>query len=382
MGATMGAIMRRDRLVGGWTLVVVLAVQACVDDRSDPDATPEPLPPPDARGEHIDVYLGEGARICPSTLERLDAEVERLSEVLAATLPEPEERIVLHYGDEAVKERCDVELEVGEFVRAGCTSAEGRWIAAQPGAESHELVHYLRVREELVGPPYWEEGLATYHGGLRPHREHIVAPDGGTGPAPSLRSALAPTRLADYAESAHFVAFLHATHGDDRLRTLSSTLAYVDPDAAFQQVLGRSLDDVVATWELDAAPEYVLEPACESRLVVGEAPVVLRGEIGCDVPRVIGPGPYASNEVFRGPLHCLQTPPDAILRVTVRGADDRGHVVAHARSSDACPTHDPFVDRHVMTGSAEEIPALGCEWSITYVSTLEGGNYEIELVLQ
>jgi hypothetical protein len=142
-----------------WLLVVALAV-ACAEgpreDDLDLDEQPEPPPEPDARSTYLDVFLGPGARICPPTLERLDAEVERIADALGV-MPDPEQRIALYYGDVLVKELCDIEAEVGEFMWGGCASPDGVWIAAQPGAESHEIVHALRVREGLRGPPYWED---------------------------------------------------------------------------------------------------------------------------------------------------------------------------------------------------------------------------------
>jgi hypothetical protein len=367
-----------------WLLAAAFAA-ACGDDPSEGFGLPEApdRPEPDARSRYLDVVLSPGTRICGPTLERLDAEVERLAEALGV-LVEPEQRIELHYGDHAVKELCDIELEVGEFLMGGCTEGDGLWIAAQPGVESHELVHVLRVREGLVGPPYWEEGLATYYGTSRPYGPFSVWASGALQPSLSLRSPEVPDQ-AGYTESAHFIAFIEQAYGTHRLRTLSQLLgASIEPGTAFEQALGESLEAVEARWKADAAPMYDLGPLCEEDLVVGEEPVIIRGEIGCDVPGVLGPMANVLVDTFRGPRYCFQTPPNTTLTVTARGSTDDGTVHARALASDACPANEPSLElgTNVVPGTSHDFETRGCEWSVVYVSTLEGDEYEIELAIR
>jgi hypothetical protein len=369
-----------------WPCIVVLAAPACAEESADDELdemeeAPTPLPEPDARGAYLDVYLSEGARICQPTLERLDAEVERIAEALGVS-PDPEDRIALHYGDWAVKELCDIEAEVGEFLWGGCADDDGLWIAAQPRAESHEIVHALRLREGLFGPPYWEEGLATYYGTFRPYTEFSVWASGDLNPSQSLRTSEYPDQ-AGYTEAAHFITFIEQTYGSDRLRALSWSLGEgIEPGAAFEQALGASLEDVEERWKAEADHMYDLGPVCEENLVVGMIPVVIRGKIGCDVPGVLGATGDVRVDTFRGPRYCLETRPNTTLTVTVRGSPEHG--IAHARSlaSEACPAHEPNLGINVAAGTAYDFETRGCSWSIDYVSTLEGDEYEIELVVQ
>lgn len=372
----------------GWLLLLAAVFAAAcgespVDD--DPDAAPEempdPPPDPDVRSAYLDIYLDPGMRICPPTLDRLDAEVERLAEALGVDA-DPEERIVLHYGDWSVKERCDVEFEVGEFMMGGCAQDDGLWVAAQPGAETHEFVHNLRVREGFYGPPYWEEGLATYYGTYRPYGPNRVWAASDLHPSQSLYSAAEPDD-ADYSESAHFIAFIDRTYGSERLRDLSRSLGEgLDPGEAFTRTLGASLESVETRWKAEADHMYELGPICEADIVVGAEPVVIRGEIGCDVPGVIGPGPNRRYDVFRGPRHCLQTPPDTTLTVTVRSSFEDGMAEAYTLASDACPAHEPNPGGTVAPDTSRDFETRGCTWSVAYVSSLEGDEYEIELVVQ
>lgn len=369
-----------------WPLVAALGTNACAEPPTEDmleAEMPEPLSEPDARGTYLDVYLSEGARICRPTLERLDTEVERLADALGVPL-DRELRIVLHYGDWAVKERCDIDSEVGSFLRGGCADGDGSWIAAQPGAESHELVHILRTREGLRGPPYWEEGLATYYGTSRPYGPFSVWPSGDLQPSRSLLSRETPDQ-AGYTEAAHFITFLDLTYGSERLRELSLLLgADIEPGSAFLRALDASLEDVEARWKAEADRTYDLGPICEESIVVGAEPVVIRGEIGCNIPGVLGPMANVLVDTFRGPLYCLETPPGTTLTITPRGSEEHGMVHANALASDACPADEPSLElvADVRPGTSRDIETRGCAWSIDYVSTLEGDEYEIELVVQ
>jgi hypothetical protein len=376
---------RFTRFTRCWSCVIVLVATACVeesagDELDDMEEAPTLLPDPDSRGTYLDVYLSQGARICPPTLARLDAEVERLAEALGVPL-DPEERIALHYGDWAVKERCEVEYEVGDFFGGGCADADGLWIAAQPGAESHEVVHALRVREGLRGPPYWEEGLATYLGTWRPYAEFSVWASGDLQPSRSLRSPELPDR-AGYTEAAHFITFIDQTYGSERVRALSYSLGEgVEPGAAFEQSLGVSLESVEERWKSEAAHMYDLGPVCEASIAVGAEPVVIHDEIGCDVPGVLGPMAQMI-DTFRGPRYCLETPPGTTLTVNARGSIEHGVVHARSLPSEACPAHEPNLGTNVVAGTSHDFETRGCAWSVVYVSSLEGDVYEIELVVR
>lgn len=370
-----------------WGLVLALVSFACgepaTDEGVDADLDePEPGPEPDLRSTYLDVFLDPGTRLCPPTLERLDDEVERLAAALGVDA-DPEERIVLHYGAVSVKERCDIDLAVGEFMWGGCAQEEGLWIAAQPGAESHEIVHALRLHAGLLGPRYWEEGLATHYGTWRPYLELRVWASGSLEPSKSLRSSEKPDQAA-YTESAHFIAFLDQAYGSEAVRAVSRSLGEgTEPGEAFQQALGASLEDVEARWLAEAEPMYELGPLCEEEISVGSEPVVLRGEIGCDVPGVLGPGPNAREDVFRGPRYCLSTPPDTVLTVTARGSQEHGVVEARSVTSGrGCPVDEPNLGTNVVPGNQRDFDTHGCTWSVAYVSTLEGDAYEIELTVR
>lgn len=374
-------IMPRTRC--RWPLVAALAVVACGGDPAgEPDEleSPRPAPEPDARGTYLDVFLGPGTRICRPTLERLDAEVERVADALGMAV-DPEQRIALHYGDHPVEELCGIEAEIGDFIWGGCADDDGLWIAAQPGAESHEIVHILRIREGLVGPPYWEEGLATYYGTWRPYAELSVWASGDLQPSQSLRATAYPDQ-AGYTEAGHFIAFLDVAYGAEPLRELSRLLGEeVEPGVAFEQALGVSLEEAEGRWKAEADRMYDLGPTCEADLVVGAEPVVVHGEIGCVVPGVLGPMAQAV-DTFRGPRYCLQTPPGTTLTVTTRGAAEHGVVHARSMASDACPAHEPNLGTNVVAGSSLDFETRGCAWSVVYVSTLEGDDYEIELTVR
>lgn len=375
------ALVRVDRRA--WVLIAALHGFACgepsMGEAVDADLEPEPPPEPDLRSTYLDVFLDPDTRLCAPTLARLDAEVERLAAALGVAA-DPETRIVLYYGDVSVKERCDIDLDVGEFMWGGCADEDGLWIAAQPGAESHEIVHALRLHAGLAGPRYWEEGLATRYGTWRPYLELRVWASGDLQPSQSLRSSEKPDQAA-YMEAAHFIAFLEQAYGAEAVRALSRSLGEgEEPDVAFEQVLGDALDVVEERWLTEADPMYELGPLCEAELAVGAEPVVVRGEIGCDVEDGLGPGPNARVDVFRGPRYCVSTAPGTVLTVDARGSEEHGVVEVRSVTSDhGCPADEPNLGTNVTPGSQREFETQGCTWSVVYVSSLEGDAYEIEL---
>jgi hypothetical protein len=86
-------------------------------------------------------------------------------------------------------------------------------------------------------------------------------------------------------------------------------------------------------------------------------------------------------DTFRGPQYCLETPPNTTL-TTVRGSEEYGVVPARSLASDACPAHEPNLGTNVVAGTDYDFETRGCTWSVMYVSTLEGDEYEIELSVQ
>jgi hypothetical protein len=57
-------------------------------------------------------------------------------------------------------------------------------------------------------------------------------------------------------------------------------------------------------------------------------------------------------------------------------------VQAYALASDACPAHEPNPGTNVVHGTSHDFETRGCQWSVEYVSSLEGDEYEVELILQ
>lgn len=202
-------------------------------------------------------------------------------------------------------------------------------------------------------------------------------------PSQSLRSTEGIGQ-PEYTESAHFIAFLEQAYDANRVRALSRALGEgVEPDAAFQQELGASLEDVEARWLLEADQVYELGPLCDEHIAVGAEPVVIRGEIGCNVPGVLGPGPNAEVDMFGGPRYCFDAPPDTTLTVTVRGDEEHGIVQARSVTTDrGCPAHEPNLGTNVSPGLTRDFETEGCTWSVAYLSWLEGDAYEIEVSVE
>jgi hypothetical protein len=355
---------------------------ACEAVSLDTDPEAEPMVEPDRRSAYFDVFLDPDARACSPTLERLDAELERLSSALGVGV-DSEEPIELHYGGQSVDERCRTEPDVLEYFGGGCTDEDGRWIAAQPGVEGHGIVHALRRRAGLVGPGYWEEGLATYLGTWRPYAPLRVWAAGEQDPSASLRSGGHLSHV-DHLEAAHFIAYLEETHGADDLRWLSRLLGEgADPGAAIEEVFEATLEDVEMRWLAEADRMYELGPLCDEHIAVGADLLVLHGEIGCEIPGVLGPGMDAEVDTFQGPRYCFDTPDATTLTVTVRGSEEHGVVQARSITTErGCPAYEPNLGADIPAGRTLGLETQGCRWSVMYLSGLEGDVYEIELSLK
>ena len=73
---------------------------------------------------------------------------------------------------------------------------------------------------------------------------------------------------------------------------------------------------------------------------------------------------------------------DTTLTVTTRSSFEVGVVEAFALASDACPAHELNPGTNVVSGTSRDFETRGCQWRVEYVSSLEGDEYEIELVVQ
>ncbi len=122
----------------------------------------------------------------------------------------------------------------------------------------HELVHVLLGRTFAPGhPPRWlQEGIAQVAAGEHdPSAVQRIARGGLMGGPYTLRQLTygfpedaARADLA-YAQSADFISFIQAEHGDDALRTLIREMNHGgDVDRAVRRATGMFMEDVEAEW--------------------------------------------------------------------------------------------------------------------------------------
>ena len=245
----------------------------------------EPDPPPIVwEGEHIRFGTdADESFLCAGTLPYLDGAVGYLGEVFER----PGAQVSYYWLPEGTDVYCLDGVD-------GC--ADGRGAFSKFTIHQHELVHAVRWPSRLNLP--LEEGLAEAFGDdwnrfeVQGNIRELLEDPTGNGYLPG----------PGYGLAAHFVSYLRADYGLSTLLDLDARTdydqSYTSAAAAFEQVYGQPLDEVIDTYEA----EY---PLCDqstlrdkgydcSRNVIA-APTEIGDTtrvtipLSCDDPAVLGP---------------------------------------------------------------------------------------------
>ena len=265
----------RRSLVAATALVGLASSSACNDERDPPPIVWE--------GEHLRFGTdADESTLCAGTLPYLDGVAGHLGEVFGR----PGTKVDYYWLPEGPQPFCRDGSE-------GCGDEHG--VFTQYTIHQHELVHAVRAPSTLYLP--LEEGLAEAYGDDWDRfvvsgdvNELLSNPSDGYIPGPG------------YGLAGHFVSYLEAAHGLEKLTELDAATNYessfTQAEAAFERVYGRSLADEIAAYEA----EY---PRCDTRsfrdkafdcsLNVVAAPTEIDETLdmtismSCDDPAVLGP---------------------------------------------------------------------------------------------
>lgn len=259
----------------------------------------EPAPPPDPApvvwsGEWIEIATNGGVRECGGSREFLDRFASRVIEDQGLDIP-PGERARLYV-------LTPEELRELGFCPPGTVCSYGRFAYTDVAIDKHETVHAvrgLRYGPRLVGPTFFEEGLATLYGKRgtvvddQP-RDVYAALDA---PADGLRGWM-PTRW--YPVSADFLGFLSHESSLAEIVWLVEHLENAntvgDVAETVEAQTGESLDSLAARFEQDypacspvSRTRYVVE--CEQNPMVFDEFGQLEpmAELSCEMDNVLGP---------------------------------------------------------------------------------------------
>jgi hypothetical protein len=242
------------------------------------------LPPIIWEGEHLRFGTdADDSTICAGTLPYLDGVVGHLGE----TFGRADARVDYYWLPDGAASYCPNAAE-------GCAGEHG--VFTRHTIHQHELVHAVRFPRTLHLP--FEEGLADAYGDdwerfpIRGDIRDLLEDPTGNGYIPG----------PGYGLAAHFVSYLQAAHGLDRLIDLDAATSYHDSfsgaEAAFERVYGLSLDEGIRDYEADyprCATRVFRDKAFDCSRNVVPAPHVVGDELrmtiamSCDEPTVLGP---------------------------------------------------------------------------------------------
>lgn len=197
------------------------------------------LPPISHRTDEVAVGLDFDGVLCTGDLDFLDERVRYLESTFGASRDEVE----IYLYDE-VPDACN-----GAF---GCYFADDDVILTTWSAVDHEIVHAV-IHPFTVASDFWEEGAAE---AFRPRFTRRGATTVKSNVSKSHRSV-------DLWTVGHFVRWLTEDHGGaQRIRRI-----LVGDD--FQEVYGRTFDDVVGDYEENSPWSYPSQEWCDAPALAG-----------------------------------------------------------------------------------------------------------------
>jgi len=262
---------------------LAFALAAC-ETASPPDPAPVIW-----TGRRVELASNGGLTMCGGTAEYLDAFAVALIDDLDLDVG-PDERARVYLLSEE-------ELEALEFCPPGARCVYEDFVYTDVVVENHELVHAVRgiqYGENLPGPTFFEEGLATMymHDGFELPSERDLS-EGLTSASNGLRGRLSAWW---YGLGGDFVLFLARGWGmssiADTINGLSHANTVEDVDRAFLESLGTSFGEAALQYESEvprcskfARTRHLVECAQDPL----QLPASVDFELECGSPSVIGP---------------------------------------------------------------------------------------------
>ena len=231
--------------VASAALSITLTAAACGPPETAGTATDTDgsAPEPDVKGEHVDVYLGEGIEICGGQVAAYDRFLEQVYPFWTGG-PLPEDfRVSVDASDSSPCPRSE----------HSCASDGTAYLVRQYG-QYHELVHTVHQRVDGNSASALNEGVATALGADDPlsgNGSYVVGPEVLFSTSPGA---------SDYLPLGLFVRFLIDRDGVQAMRALFGALVQPgDPtpeeiEQQFELAFGEPLTD---TWA-----EFTAQPRC------------------------------------------------------------------------------------------------------------------------
>jgi len=325
---------------------------------------PDPAPSDDGvvQTAHLRITTTTGNPICAGTPILLERELQRIAAAMELPLWPEDDELDVRFGRDAVAEVC-TSWDPDDILGCVGSDDDGAVAAAVEVASiaSHELVHAVRLRNEIWSTVMLEEGLAEILSGSDgfPYSARYPHGDPFYGPVELLqipREDFAPY----YVHAASFVSWLWETEGRASLMAYVNDPAFDGAESAtplFEQHFGLPLPDAEQVLAVDERPDAIWGAPCipEHTYSLADGPVELSGDFDCSEPSVYG----AASWMSLWPM-CLEVP--QTMRVRISFEADHGRFQVFSREAcDAGPVGvEAYRPKLMQAGDVLEEDIAGC----------------------
>jgi hypothetical protein len=314
---------------------------------------------PDFVTEHAEVYFDSAYPVCAGTLRQIDRQLERLSAQLDLPIVRPVE---LTIGLRAVEDACPP-------MARGCAAHPRGNVYTSITAMWHEMTHALRIQNELLGPPMFEEGLAEFGVASEGFVVMVGTPNfpfaTADGPLQLLPIPRPEFGASSYPPATHVVTWMSETFGSDELQAYLHKPAFAQgrpwTDAAEQleASFGVDLETLDARWRTEAPGSFRLGTSCGPADHHTLSDVLeIRGRLDCADVDTEGPSEDLEQTVFDiwSRASCLDVVEPTRARISFEAEHGRVYVVGHNVDCPEGGYHE------LPAGESIELDLLACEW--------------------
>ncbi len=312
-----------------------------------------PNGPPMIFTEHTEITLFGYEQICRGRLDNIDAQIERVAELLDLAVPDP---LIVAFGESEVEAVCG-----DTFLGCVLGADEATRVMSDSFALNHELVHGVRWYNGVRGLRFFEEGIAVLLS---------IPAGGGYGGSTSTGS---PAQLArgdyddfgstEYAIAGSFMGWLWIEYGHETVAEFLNDPGARKPetvDATFTAHFGLDLDAAEVEYRANEKVEST-GPLCQpDRRLTWEDGVTWSARLGCDEPGV--PGTIPGIMVVRGA--CFHTPAAGEYRFEVEGAPEAKVELRNLSCEGAGLSAEHFQSKFVNGGESKVLPFAQCEYEV------------------
>jgi hypothetical protein len=323
---------------------------------------------------HLRITTTTDNPICAGTPLLLESELERIAAALELPLWSHEDKLDVRFGRDAVAEVCTRVFGDEADQAYGCaTRIDGTPVVAAvevANIAAHELVHGVRLRNDVWSTILFEEGLAQLLSASDGFPLYVRYPHGdpAVGPLELLEIPRADFHVGYYVHSESFVSWLWETYGRSTLVAFLNDPAFDGADAAlplFEQHFGLPLADAEQAWRVDDRADPIWGAPCIPELTysLADGPVELSGELDCSDPSVYG----ASSWMSLWPM-CLEVPETTRVRMSFEAEHGRFQVFGR-EPCDAGPAGaEAYRAKLMEAGDVLEEDIAGCRYRMLFSS--------------